>query len=112
MSTHNVPSAKLRTSDVKMSIKYFGDLPSIIQCKFDIEFPKIGDKNILPNNIYLTIFLLNYTNNRQKHTTFFPDADNVGETGVSWSAGRVGPCWLFSHNLIKLYRQHYMRQNL
>ena len=57
----------------------FGDLPSIIQCKFDIEFPKIGYKNILPNNIYLTILLLNYTNNRQKHTTFFPDADNVGE---------------------------------
>ena len=73
------------------------DLPSIIQCKFDIEFPKIGYKNILPNNIYLTILLLNYTNNSNiQH--FFPDADNVGEAGVSWSAGQVGPSWLIFHN--------------
>ena len=62
----------------------FVDLPSIFQDKFDIEFPKIGYKNIFPNYIYRTILLLNYTNNRQKHSTFFPDADNVGETGVSW----------------------------
>ena len=72
----------------------FVDLSSIIQCKFDIEFQKIGYKNILPNYICLTILLLNYTNN----TTFFPDADNVGETGISWSAGQVGPSWLISHN--------------
>ena len=32
---------------------------------FDIAFPKISYKNILPNNIYLTILLLNYTNNLQ-----------------------------------------------
>ena len=71
-----------------------------------------GYKNILPNYICLTKLLLNYTNNRQKHTTYFLDADNVGETGVSSSAGQVGPSWLISHNRIKLYRQHYMRQNL
>ena len=28
----------------------------------------------------------------------FPDADNVGETGVSWSAGQVGKSWLISQN--------------
>ena len=71
------------------------DIPSIIQCKF--EFPKIGYKNILPNYIYLTILLLNYTNDTNIHH-FFPDAEDVGETGVSWSAGQVGTSWLISHN--------------
>ena len=57
-----------------------------IDSSMQIEFPKIGYKIF-----YLIILLLNYTNNRHKHTTFFPDADDVGETGISWSAGQVGP---------------------
>ena len=75
------------------------DLPSIIQCKFDIEFQKIGYKNILPNYICLTILLLNYTNNRHKHTTFFPDADNVGEPGLVGQRGKlVQVGFKISHN--------------